>query len=188
MDARAFGEDAPSWPWYEHTIISHNTNGLGQSYDADGFTYYSGFSEQLLNLNWSDADLRREMIRMLSYWVKEFDVVGYRFDVYWGPHRRYGEAAMGNPVRTALKRIKPDILLLAEDDGTGSGTEVIYADNVIGDVHGGVDAAYDFKLYFDQIRAFGWTANSINALHAAIDNSGFFPGEHALYMLSLIHI
>lgn len=181
-DARAFGEDSPYWSWYEHTMISHNTNGLGQSYDSYGFTYYSGFSDQLLNLNWSDPDLRREMIRMLSYWVKEYDVDGYRFDVYWGPHRRYGEAAMGKPVRDALKRIKPDILLLAEDDGTGGGTEAIYADNVIGDVNGGVDAAYDFKLYFNQIRGFGWTANSINALHAEIDNNGFFPGEHALYM------
>ncbi len=181
-DARAYGEDSPFWSWYEHTMIAHNTNGLGQSYDAYGFTYYSGFSDQLLNLNWSDPDLRREMIRMLSYWVKEYDVDGYRFDVYWGPHRRYGEVAMGKPVRDALKRIKPDLLLLAEDDGTGSGTEVIYADNVLGDVNGGVDAAYDFKLYFNQIRGFGWTANSINALHAEIDNNGFFPGEHALYM------
>ena len=87
---------------------------------------------------------------MLSYWIKEYGVDGYRFDVYWGPHRRYGEAAMGKPVRDALERIKPDILLLAEDDGTGAGTEVIYADNVFGDVNGGVDAAYDFKLYFNQ--------------------------------------
>lgn len=182
MDARTYGEDSPTWSWYEHTLIPHNTNGLGQSYDAYGFTYYSGFSDQLLNLNWNDPDLRREMIRMLSYWVKEYGVDGYRFDVYWGPHRRYGEVAMGKPVRDALKRIKPDLLLLAEDDGTGAGTEVIYADNVIGDVNGGVDAAYDFKLYFNQIRSFGWTANAITALHAEIDNGGFFPGEHALYM------
>ena len=45
------------------------SRGLGDVYkrQAYGFTYYSGFSEQLLNLNWSDPDLRREMIRMLSY-------------------------------------------------------------------------------------------------------------------------
>ncbi len=182
VDARAYGEDSPYWSWYEHTMIPHNTNGLGQSFDQYGFTYYSGFSDQLLNLNWADPDLRQEMIRMLTYWIREFGVDGYRFDVYWGPHRRYGEIAMGQPVRDALKRAKPDILLLAEDDGTGSGTEVIYADYSYQGVHGGVDAAYDFKLYFDQIRGFNNTAAAITALHADIDNSGFFPGEHALYM------
>ena len=182
IDARTYGEDSPYWKWYEHTVIQHNTNGLGQSFDSYGFTYYSGFSDQLLNLNWNDPDLRAEMIRMLSYWIREFGVDGYRFDVYWGPHRRYGEAAMGNPVREALKHIKPDILLLAEDDGTGGGTEVIYADRTSGGVSGGVDAAYDFKLYFNQIRSFAGTAGAINALHAEIDNGGFFPGEHALYM------
>ncbi len=182
VDARTYGEDSPYWSWYEHTIIAHNTNSLGQSSDAFGFTYYSGFSDQLLNLNWADPDLRAEMIRMLSYWVKEFGVDGYRFDVYWGPHRRYGEAAMGKPVRDALKRIKPDILLLGEDDGTGSGTETIYADHVVDGVNGGLDAAYDFKLYFNQIRGFGWSAGAVNGLHQEIDNAGFFPGEHALYM------
>lgn len=182
IDARTHGEDSPYWNWYEHTIIPHNTNGLGQSTDQYGFTYYSGFSDQLLNLNWNDPDLREEMIRILSYWIREFDVDGYRFDVYWGPHRRYGEAAMGKPVRDALKRIKPDILLLAEDDGTGGGTEVIYADHVEGGVNGGVDAAYDFKLYFNQIRSFAGTATAVNNLHAELDNGGFFPGEHALYM------
>ncbi len=35
---------------------------------------------------------------------------------------------MGIPVRNSLKHIKPDILLLGEDDGTGVGTEVLYAD------------------------------------------------------------
>ncbi len=182
IDARTFGEDSPYWSWYEHSIIAHNTNGLGQSTDQYGFTYYSGFSDQLLNLNWADPDLRQEMIRMLTYWIREYDVDGYRFDVYWGPHRRYGEAAMGKPVRDALKKVKPDILLLGEDDGTGAGTETIYADYAYQGVNGGVDAAYDFKLYFNQIRSFANTENAVNALHAEVDNAGYFPGEHALYM------
>jgi glycosidase len=135
-------------------MIPHNTNGLGQSLDADGFDYYSGFSDQLLNFNWTDTDAQAEMINVYKYWIQNFGIDGYRFDVYWGPHRRYGEQYMGKPVRDALKHIKPDILLLGEDDGTGSGTEVIYADNVSAGIHGGLDAAYDFKLfqcgYFEQ--------------------------------------
>ena len=182
IDARTYGQNSPYWTWYEHTLIDHNTNGLGQSLDAFGFAYYSGFSDQLLDLNWADVDLRAEMIRMFKYWLLDFGADGFRFDVYWGPHRRYGEAAMGFPVRTALKHVKPDILLLGEDDGTGSGTETIYADYVNQGVHGGLDAAYDFSLYFYQIRGFAFVAGSIPNLHNAILDGGFYPGPHSLYM------
>ena len=181
-NARALRQNSPYWNWYQHTIIPHNDNGLGQSLDADGFNYYSGFSNQLLNLNWTDVDMRSEMINVYKYWIQQFGIDGYRFDVYWGPHRRYGEAYMGKPVRDGLKHIKPDILLLAEDDGTGSGTESIYADYVSGGINGGVDAAYDFSLYFNQIRGFGFSAPAIDNLQSGIYNGGFSPGSNALFM------
>jgi glycosidase len=182
IDGRTYGIDSRYWDWYEHTLIPHNTNGLNQCTDAFGFTYYCGFSDQLLNLNWRDPDLRAEMIRMLRYWITEFGLDGYRYDVYWGPSRRYGEAAMGKPVREALKHTRADIFLLGEDDGTGSGTEAIYADHSSGEVFGGVDAAYDFKLYFNRIRGFNFTPFAITLLHNEIDNAGFYPGENSLYM------
>jgi len=182
QDAHLFKQDSRYWNWYEHTIISHNDNGLGQSLDADGFNYYSGFSDQLLNYNWRDIDAQAEMINAYKYWIKEFNLDGYRFDVYWGPHRRYGEKYMGQPVREALKHIKPDILLLAEDDGTGVGTETIYADYVNGNVRGGVDAAYDFKAYFNQIRNFSFSSSAITNLHNELSNGGYFPGPNSLYM------
>jgi len=181
-DAHTFNEDSRWWSWYEHTIISHNDNGLGQSLDGDGFNYYSGFSSQLLNFNWRDVDARTEMINVYKYWITQFGLDGYRFDVYWGPHRRYGEQYMGKPVRDALKHIKPDILLLGEDDGTGAGTETIYADYVSGGINGGLDASYDFKLYFNQIRSFQFTPGAITSLHNEIDNGAFYPGRDALYM------
>jgi len=127
-------------------------------------------------------DARSEMIRVYERWISEFDIDGYRFDVYWGPHRRYGEEFMGKPVRDALKHIKPEILLLAEDDGTGPGTETIYADVTTAGFSGGVDAAYDFKLYFNSIRSFGFSSSAINGLHNELNNGGYYPGEHALYM------
>ena len=181
-DAHANKLKSPYWNWYEHTAIPHNTNGLGQSFDADGFNYYSGFSDQLLNFNWKDVDAQLEMINVFKFWVRTTGLDGYRFDVYWGPHRRYGEQYMGKPVRDALKHIKPDILLLGEDDGTGSGTEVIYADRSTGGINGGLDAAYDFKLYFNQIRGFAFTAGAVNNLDGDVSNAGFFPGPNSLYM------
>ena len=181
-DAHSRKTISPYWNWYQHTIIPHNDNGLGQSLDADGFNYYSGFSDQLLNYNWTDVDARAQMIDVYKYWIAQFGVDGYRFDVYWGPHRRYGEAFMGKPVRDALKHIKPDILLLAEDDGTGGSTETIYADYTNAGINGGVDAAYDFKLFFNQIRSFGFSADAINYLHNEIYNGGYYPGPNSLYM------
>jgi glycosidase len=173
---------SPYWNWYEHTKIPHNENGLGQSLDGDGFDYYSGFSDQLLNFNWRDIDAQSEMINVYKTWIRDFGVDGYRFDVYWGPHRRYGDQYMGKPVRDALKHIKPDILLLAEDDGTGTGTESIYADYSSGEINGGVDAGYDFKLYFNQIRNFGFSDAAVNNLHGDVNNGGYYPGPNALYM------
>jgi cyclomaltodextrinase / maltogenic alpha-amylase / neopullulanase len=181
-DAHTFKSNSPYWGWYEHNKITSNTNGLGDCLDGDNFNYYCGFSDQLLNLNWNDLDLRAEMIRSLKYWITNCGVDGYRFDVYWGPHRRYGEQAMGMPIRNALKHVKPDILLLGEDDGTGSGTQTVYADYVNGPVLGGLDMAYDFKLYFNQIRGFGFNATAITNLHNEIDNGGYYPGAHSLYM------
>lgn len=174
--ARLHGIDSPYWPFYQHSNIPHNTNGLGQSADAFGFYYYSGFSEQLLNWDWTDVDARTYMLEVMQHWLLEFGLDGYRLDVYWGPHRRYGEAFFDRPVRAALKKIKPDILLLGEDDGTGAGTEVIYADR-----DGGVDAAYDFKLYFNQIRNFGFSATAVTNLHNDLINGEFYPGTNSHY-------
>jgi hypothetical protein len=117
------------------------------------------------------------MVDVYDYWVREFGVDGYRFDVYWGPHRKYGEQNMGIPVRNALKHIKPDILLLGEDDGTGVGTEVIYAD-----YGGGLDVAYDSKLYFNAIRGFTFNSSGVNSLHSELNNNGFYPGENSYFL------
>ncbi len=181
-DAHLFKANSYYWNWYEHHMITPDNNGLGDCLDADGFNYYCGFSDQLLNFNWTDTDAQHEMINVYTTWIKQVGLDGYRFDVYWGPHRRYGEQYMGKPVRDALKHIKPDILLLAEDAGTGVGTQTIYADYVNAGINGGVDAAYDFNLYFNQIENFNFTGTAVNSLHAGIDNGGYYPGEHSLYM------
>lgn len=182
LDAHTYRGNSYYWSWYEHDKITSNTNGLGDCLDNDGFNYYCAFSDQLLNYNWLDEDARMEMTNVYKYWTKYFDADGFRFDVYWGPHRRYGERHMGQAVRKALKHIKPEILLLAEDDGTGSGSETIYADYAFIDVRGGVDASYDFKLYRNAFVNFRFNAEAIDNLHNEIDNSGFYPGENSLYM------
>ncbi|NIV14771.1 MAG: hypothetical protein GWN62_26920, partial [Aliifodinibius sp.] len=165
------------WNYYQTEFISHNTNGLGQCVTPEGIYYYCGFSDALLNYDWRDLDARNYMIEVYEHWVNKFGIDGYRLDAYWGPHRKYGEQNMGIPVRESLKDIKPDILLLGEDDGTGVGTEVIYADR-----GAGLDAAYDSKLYFQAIRDFSFSTAGVNNLHSKLHNNGFYPGENSYFL------
>ena len=165
------------WNYYQTVPIPHNTNGLGECVTPEGIYYYCGFSDALLNYDWSDLDGRKYMIDVYKYWINEFGIDGYRFDVYWGPHRKFGEENMGIPVRQSLKHIKPDILLLGEQEGTGPGTEVVYADH-----GGGLDAAYDWSLYWNGIIGFSFNATSVTSLHLKLANAGYYPGENAYYL------
>lgn len=176
IEAAAYGDWSPYWNYYQTTYIPHNTNGLGDCVTPEGIYYYCAFSSALLNYNWDDIDAREYFLDILRYWVSEYDVDGYRFDVYWGPQRRYGEEKFGVPIRNALKHIKPDILLLGETEGTGSGSEIVYADQ-----NGGLDAAYDWSLK-GTIHSFNFLSTSVNNLHNALDNNGYYPGENSYYL------
>lgn len=68
--------------------------------------------DNLKNLNFDHPEVRRMVIEAFAYWVREFDIDGFRVDVAWGPRER---AADFWPAWAAeMKRLKPDLLLLAE--------------------------------------------------------------------------
>lgn len=83
-------------------------------HDLNGFVYY--FWDSLLNLNYDNPEVQRWMTEVFKYWIEEFDVDGYRFDAVWGVTARRPEYTQ--QLRLVLKRIKPEILLLAEDKAT----------------------------------------------------------------------
>jgi glycosidase len=60
-------------------------------------------------LDYANPKLREYMIAMMQYWIKTCDVDGYRCDVAYNVPTDFWEQA-----RAELKRIKPDVLLLAE--------------------------------------------------------------------------
>jgi cyclomaltodextrinase len=60
-------------------------------------------------LNYAVPALRRYMIDMLKFWVREFDVDGFRCDVAYMVPTDFWEQA-----RAELEQVKPDILMLAE--------------------------------------------------------------------------
>ncbi len=189
-DARLYRTNSFYWNFYQHQLITNSKYqpNLTESITTDGFVYYGGFSDQLLNYNWSDADARAYMDGVYKWWVQQMGLDGYRFDVYWGPHDRTdngngGETDMGIPTRTLLKHIKPDVFLLGETAGTGVGTEVNYADD-----GGGLDAAYDWNLLHNAIQTFNFgSSSSIGTLNSNVTNGGgtsmgFTPGPNALFM------
>jgi glycosidase len=61
------------------------------------------------DLNYDNARLRDYMIEMLKFWLREFDLDGFRCDVAGFVPTDFWERA-----RTELEKIKPDIVMLAE--------------------------------------------------------------------------
>jgi glycosidase len=117
LDAQQRSTESGYWDFYDR--------------DAEGnYTHYFDWIN-LPNLNYDNPEVRRMMIEAFSYWVREFDIDGFRVDVAWGIQERYPE--FWPEWRRALKRIKPDLLLLAE----ATAREPYYFDN-------GFDAAYDW--------------------------------------------
>ena len=84
------------WPeFYEH--------------DARGQITYPHDWYDVAKLNYSNPKLREYMTEMLKYWIREFDLDGFRCDVAEDVPTDFWETA-----RAELDKIKPDIFMLAE--------------------------------------------------------------------------
>jgi glycosidase len=67
--------------------------------------------DDVAGLNFDQAPLRQYLITMLQYWLTEFDLDGFRCDTASMVPTSFWEEA-----RTALAKVKPDIMMLAEAD------------------------------------------------------------------------
>ncbi len=143
------------------------------------YRVYDGFGD-LANLNWDNDDLQADMLEIIRYWLTEFKVDGYRFDAYWGPWRKFGPNRFGVPIREVMRRYRPDAWSLGELEGTGSGTEVYYADNDNGtSVAGGLDSAYDWE-FSGYVSQFGNYNRQLD-YRTRITANGFNPGPNSRY-------
>ncbi|MGH7540132.1 MAG: alpha-amylase family glycosyl hydrolase, partial [Gemmatimonadota bacterium] len=97
------------------------------------FTHYFDW-EHLPNLNYDNPQIRRMMTDAFSYWIREFDVDGFRVDAAWGIKRRRPDYWVD--WREEMKRIKPDLLLLAE----ATARDPYYFEN-------GFDVGYDWTMH-----------------------------------------
>ena len=181
-NVRLFQEYSNYRPLIEKRLLGDD-RGMGQSIRTmNGYTlfvYYDGWG--LANLNYENIETVDYMMEMCKWWVLEKKIDGYRMDVYWGLQNRYGADAWWRPFREEIKRMRPDVFILGETDGTGPGSEINYADG-----GGASDAAYDWSFY-GQIKS---TLNngSINALDSRVRNYSpnlrynYYTGEHSHYL------
>jgi len=78
-------------------------------HDAKGNITYPYDWFDIAALNYTNQDLRRYMTDMLKWWIKNFDLDGFRCDVAGEVPTDFWENA-----RAELQTIKPDIVMLAE--------------------------------------------------------------------------
>ncbi len=120
-------------PYMQEALVRGSASPYYHFYDRDengNYTYYFNW-KHLPNLNFDNPEVVEWIIEAFSYWVREFDVDGFRVDVAWGIKQRRPDFW---PVcRQALDRIKSDIIMIAE----ASARDPYYFDN-------GFDAAYDW--------------------------------------------
>ena len=136
----------------QHGVNSHYYNYYQTDYDAamysmhyhkhpQQFVYY--FWTELVNLNYDNEEVQRWMIEASKYWVRKFDIDGYRFDAVWGVNAR--KPSFGERLQKELKSLKPDLLLIAEDKA-GAGNAY----------RQGFDAAYDWDKNDEWISKWSW--------------------------------
>jgi cyclomaltodextrinase / maltogenic alpha-amylase / neopullulanase len=123
--------------------------------------------ENLKNLNYNNPEVQNYMIEAFSYWVREFGIDGFRADAVWGVRERAPEFLPR--LRHELKRIDPDLLLLAEASARDPYYDIV-----------GFDAAYDWTNRLGEWAwrdAFEAGARTASQLRAALIGSRMVEAE-----------
>jgi glycosidase len=113
LDASQYGPTSHYFDFYQRVkdVAPYSSNENVRTVGAMTFIYY--FWEDLPNLNYDNPEVQRMIIEAGKYWVERLDIDGYRVDAVWAVNARRPEFMQ--EWRLALKRVKPEILLLAED-------------------------------------------------------------------------
>lgn len=165
-----------------HTAIEHRymqdsvEHGFSSPYydfyqrDENGNPVHYFDWDNLPNLNFDNPEVFRWITEAMAYWVREFDVDGYRVDVAWGLKQRRPD--FWPQLRRELQRIKPDMFLLAE----ASARDPYYFTE-------GFDGAYDWTEelgHWSMEKVFEEKDLITSKLHNALTNHGRGLPEDAL--------
>lgn len=152
-DAVEHGEASSYWDFFDRS-----PNGKP--------THYFDWTH-LPNLNYDNVETRNMIVEAFSYWVRDMGIDGFRVDAAWGIKRR--RPSFWRPWRRELKRIDPDLLLIAE----APAVDPYYFSH-------GFDVGYDWTHDVGQwawVSAFEFPEESGALLEPAITNNkrGYSP-------------
>ena len=176
QDAIQHGRQSHYYDFYQREYkpvpysMHYNTRHEGEM----TFVYY--FWPDLPSLNYDNPEVQRMITEAGKYWIEKFDIDGYRIDAVWGVNARRPE--FFQEWRLAMKRIKPEILLLGEDKASWYST-----------FDKRFDAAYDWAAGEPWVSEWEWAADyspssnptifnftsqnqRATALHASLTNNG----------------
>jgi len=156
--------------WDNSLTVTHPewyvTDGQGNFVSPPGTNW-----TDVIQLDHSQQGLRDYMIDVMKFWINEAEVDGFRCDaVSFMPIDFWTEAI------TELKSLKPEILMLAEDDGTeyqAAGFDMTYAWGYHGFGSG----------ILNNIVAGTNNANNLNS-YVNIENTYFSPSHYRMYFNS----
>jgi glycosidase len=120
-------------PWFKDAQANGKASHYWRFFDRDAGgqpTHYFDWTH-LPNLDYDNPEVRRMIIEAFAHWVRERGIDGFRVDAAWGVQER--RPGFWPELRRELKRIDPDLLLLAE----GSATDPYFFSH-------GFDVAYDW--------------------------------------------
>ncbi|MBI5543450.1 MAG: alpha-amylase [Deltaproteobacteria bacterium] len=156
--AQSVGALSPYWGLYQR--------------DPAGVPVHYFDWERLPNLAYGNPEVERMMLEAFSHWVRRYDVDGFRVDVAWGVKER--STTFWPAWRAELKRLKPNLLLIAE----ATGREAWWFES-------GFDVAYDWT---DELGQWAWReafddpSQTRALLTAALTNEGRgFSADAALF-------
>lgn len=160
QDARRHGRASPYFDFF------------ARSRDGEATHYFNWGN--LKNLDYDNEDVRQFVLEAFAHWVRNFDIDGFRVDVAWGPRQRAPD--FWPRWSRELKRLKPDLLLLAE----ASVRDDYYRRH-------GFDAAYDWT---DKLGVWAWESafagegSVANELRQALAREADLPDRLAFRFLN----
>jgi len=133
---------------WDNTLITEHPEYY--KHDAQGNITYPEDWTDVAWLDYSNPNLRKYMIDMLTYWVREFDLDGFRFDVAHKPPTDFWEEA-----RVALDKVKPNVFWLAEGDRPADQVKAMDA-GYSWELHNAITAVFQAKKPATEIQD-AWT-------------------------------
>lgn len=172
QDAIAHGEASHYYDFYQREDDGAPYSNNYTTIQVGEMTFIVYFWEDLVTFNYDNPEVDRFIIEASRYWIETFDIDGYRFDAVWGPQARDPEFTKA--WRLALKRIKPEILMLAEAKAPRS--DAFPAG--FPDIFESFDVAYDWQALAWCISYWAWAEECLySAYESGTMNSLFNTGN-----------